>query len=217
MGAGVGMTRPQGRKFLGGMSGKRRGWRGERPGSGCHTTSERKSHADNFRLETGLSLKGTRENSGHPQCWRSGRSERGWHGGLPRPKSQLNRGPLGQPRRGLGSWEDGAQACRLRFIWKAEVGSHRHRGSQQCPQWSCDRAMASDKWGRTDPKMTLQLPEPVPPVLQAGDSDVGDVGLSGTRRKQSPPRGGGEGTGREGQPASGPRPGARSRGRGRSI
>lgn len=57
MGAGVGMTRPQGRKFLGGVSGKRRGWRGERPGSGCHTTSERKSHADNFRLETGLSLK----------------------------------------------------------------------------------------------------------------------------------------------------------------
>lgn len=68
--------------------------------------------------------------------------------------------------------------------------------------------------------MTLQLPEPVPPVLQAGDGDVGDVGLvglSGTRRKQSPPRGGGEGTGREGQPASGPRPGARSRGRGRSV
>lgn len=26
--------------------------------------------------------------------------------------------------------------------------------------------------------MTLQLPEPVPPVLQAGDGDVGDVGLS---------------------------------------
>lgn len=65
--------------------------------------------------------------------------------------------------------------------------------------------------------MTLQLPEPVPLVLQAGDGDVGDVGLTGTRRKQSPPRGGGEGTGREGQPASGPRPGARSRGRGRSV
>lgn len=26
--------------------------------------------------------------------------------------------------------------------------------------------------------MTLQLPEPVPPVLQAGDGDVGDIGLS---------------------------------------
>lgn len=56
------------------------------------------------------------------------------------------------------------------------------------------RVMASDQWGRTDPKITLQLREPVPPVLQAGDVGLSGMGQRDRDRKESPLQGGGEGT-----------------------